>query len=341
MLPEWRAAASTADQNAQAFRAMMSDSLDKTLRVTAISPEGDPVFRADFPASETVSIGRSSESDVHLADFGTTISRCHAVILFDGANWEYYNLGVNGSFRNGRKIESATLAQNMAIRLGKRGPILQLQTGVDRDKAGEFRDDSDDDVTGWIERIRNGDDDAAQLLWDRYAEDIVEVARRTMKGASKRVEDEEDVAVIAFKSLLAGIVAGRFPELDRREQLWRLLLVITTRKAAAVIEKSTRQKRGGGEVRGDSAMLEPDESLSDGFDRLPSGKTTPVVAAAIADEAQNLLSALDETSQKIAALKMEGYTHEEVAEKLGINVRTVERRLKTIREQWQKIVDEG
>ena len=88
-------------------------------------------------------------------------------------------------------------------------------------------------------------------------------------------------------------------------------------------------------------MIEPDESISEGFDRLPSEKPTPLVAAAIADEAQNLLASLDETSQQIAALKMEGYTHDEVAEKLGVNVRTVERRLKAIREQWQKIVDEG
>ncbi|MDA0587018.1 MAG: ECF-type sigma factor [Planctomycetota bacterium] len=319
----------------------MSESPEKSLRVTVLSPDGDQVLRASFPASETISIGRSSESDIHLADFGTAISRCHAVILFDGTNWEYYNLGVNGSFRNGRKVESVLLNQNLAIRLGKRGPILQLRPDASLDDSSSFHDSQSDDVSGWIERIRNGDEDAAQMLWDRYAEDIIEVARRSMKDAPKRVQDEEDVAVIAFKSLLAGIVAGRFPELDRREQLWRLLLVITTRKAAAIIEKANRQKRGGGEVRGDSAMFQSGKSPAEGFDQLPSQRTTPVVAAAIADEAQNLLAALDETSQKIAALKMEGYTHEEVAEKLGVNVRTVERRLKAIREQWQKIVDEG
>lgn len=319
----------------------MSEPPERQLRVTVLSPEGEQVLRAEFPVSETISIGRSSESDIYLADFGTAISRCHAVILFDGTNWEYYNLGVNGSFRNGRKIESVPLEQNVAIRLGKRGPILQLRPGYEGDDSSRFHDAADDDVTSWIKRIRDGDEEAAQMLWDRYAEDIIEVARKTMKNASKRVEDEEDVAVIAFKSLLAGIVAGRFPELDRREQLWRLLLVITTRKAAAVIEKANRQKRGGGEVRGDSAMIEPDESLTEGFDRLESDRPTPAVAATIADEARNLLAALDETSQKVAALKMEGYTHEEVAEKLGVNIRTVERRLKAIREQWQKLVDEG
>lgn len=316
-------------------------SQDPLLRVTVIAPEGEVTLRANFPGSQTVSIGRSSESDIYLPDFGTTISRCHAVVLFDGQNWEYYNLGVNGSYRNGKKIDAVTLKDKIAIRLGKRGPILQLRPGKAGDESSILADDSDDDVTGWIKRIRTGDEEAAQLLWDRYAEDIVEVAKRSMKGASRRVEDEEDVAMIAFRSFLAGVTAGRFPELDRREQLWRLLLVITTRKAAAVIEKASRQKRGGGQVRGDSAMIEHEESALDGFDQLESEKPTPLFAAAIADEARRLLASLDETSQKIAALKMEGYTHDEVADKLGVNTRTIERRLRAIREQWQKIVDAG
>lgn len=316
-------------------------SQERLLRVTVIAPEGDVTLRANFPGTQTVSIGRSSESDIYLPDFGTKISRCHAVVLFDGQNWEYYNLGVNGSYRNGKKIDAVTLTENVAIRLGKRGPILQLRPGMEGDESSILDDDSDDDVTGWIKRLRTGDEEAAQLLWDRYAEDIVEVAKRSMKGASRRVEDEEDVAMIAFRSFLAGVTAGRFPQLDRREQLWRLLLVITTRKAAAVIEKASRQKRGSGEVRGDSAMIEHEESALDGFDRLESEGPTPLFAAAIADEARRLLASLDETSQKIAALKMEGYTHDEVADKLGINTRTVERRLRAIREQWQKIVDTG
>lgn len=318
----------------------MSQSAERLLEVTVISPEGEVTLRANFPGSQTVSIGRSSESDIHLPDFGTTISRCHAVVLFDGTDWEYYNLGVNGSYRNGRKIETATLTDRVALRLGKRGPILQFRPGLAEDESGSI-DEKDDDVSGWIRRLRTGDDEAAQLLWNRYAEDIVDLARRSMKGASRRVEDEEDVAMIAFRSFLAGVSAGRFPELDRREQLWRLLLVITTRKAAGVIEKASRQKRGGGQVRGDSAMIEQEESTRYGFDQLESEKPTPLFAAAVADEARRLLASLDETSQKIAALKMEGYTHDEVAARLSINSRTVERRLKAIREQWQKIVDHG
>lgn len=320
------------------------------LKVTAVSSEGDVLFQQEFRPPDTVSIGRSSESDIALKDQGGKISRCHAVLLHDGECWEYYNLGVNGTYANGEKVDTLIIQPGSVVRLGKRGPILQfmLRDPGARQNADSHVLDEDpsaareaSDVTGIIQRVRTGDEAAAQELWNRYSEQIVEVARRSLKDSSRRVQDEEDVAVIAFKSLLAGMTAGRFPELDHRDQLWRLLVVITTRKAAAVIEKDHRQKRGGGDVRGDSAVMyrENEGSVLGGFDQLESEKVPPDIVTVMADQTQQLLASLpDETAQRIAALKIEGFTHQEIADKLEINTRTVERRLKQIRELWQKIL---
>ncbi|MBI1310203.1 FHA domain-containing protein [bacterium] len=328
-----------------------------SLNVTVVSPEGDVTDRRVFPTRESVSIGRSVESDISLADFGKKVSRCHAVLLHDGTSWEYYNLGVNGTFSNGRRVDTLTISAPTVVRLGKTGPILQFRVGQNavedsaaRDELSSEPSDSDsnpraeDDVTEWIRRVKDGDEEAAQLIWNRYAQEVVDVAARSFGDASKRVSDEEDVALLALKSLLAGITAGRFPELDSREQLWRLLMVITTRKAAAIIEHNSRQKRGGGNVRGDSAvefsLATSDPSFVVGFDKLPSEKPAPDLAALMADETHRLLSSLpDAMAQQIAVMKMEGHTHEEIADKLGCNVRTIERRLKQIRELWQKRID--
>lgn len=320
------------------------------LKVTAVSNEGDVLFQQEFRPPDTVSIGRSSESDIALKDQGGKISRCHAVLLHDGECWEYYNLGVNGTYANSEKVDTLIIQPGSVVRLGKRGPILQfmLRDPGARQNADSHVLDEDpsaareaSDVTGIIRRVRTGDEAAAQELWNRYSEQIVEVARRGLKDSSRRVQDEEDVAVIAFKSLLAGMTAGRFPELDHRDQLWRLLVVITTRKAAAVIEKNHRQKRGGGDVRGDSAVMarENEGSVLGGFDQLESEKVPPDIVTVMADQTQQLLASLpDETAQRIAALKIEGFTHQEIADKLDINTRTVERRLKQIRELWQRIL---
>jgi RNA polymerase sigma factor (sigma-70 family) len=320
------------------------------LKVTVVSDEGNTVFQQEFRPPDTVSIGRSSESDVTLKDQGGKISRCHAVLLHDGECWEYYNLGVNGTYANGEKVDTLIIEHGSVLRLGKRGPILQfmLRSPGARQNTDSHVLDEDtsasregSDVTRVIRRVCEGDEAAAQQLWDRYSEQIVDVARRGLKDSSRRVQDEEDVAVIAFKSLLAGMTAGRFPELDHRDQLWRLLVVITTRKAAAAIERDHRQKRGGGDVRGDSAVMyrKNEGSVLGGFDQLESQKPSPDIAAIMADQTQQLLASLpDETAQRIAALKIEGFTQQEIADKLDIATRTVERRLKQIRELWQKIL---
>ena len=60
----------------------------------------------------------------------------------------------------------------------------------------------------------------------------------------------------------------------------------------------------------------------------------------VADETQSLLDSLpDSTAKRIVLLRLEGYTQEEIAAELKCNVRTVERRLKQIRELWQRKVD--
>ena len=332
---------------------MMPSSQQTCLAVTVIAPNGQPSKRYEFPPQDTISIGRSSDSDLVLQNFGGKISRCHGVVLFESGNWEYFNVGANGSFCNGKKIASLKLVDGTVIRLDKTGPLLRFQFNpiVVEDEA-----ETDDGSFGdWIARLKSGDEAATQTLWDRYFPRILEVARRSLRHSSSRVQDEEDVAMLVLRSLLAGIKTDRFASIDHRDQLWRLLMVITTRKAADIINRDRRSKRGGGNVRGDSAMILNERAKTDvfrsdssliltgridsgvlcGFDRLEGEHKMPDIDALVADETRELLSLLpDEGTRQVAQFKMEGLTHEEIAVKLSCNVRTVERRIKVIREMW-------
>ena len=86
-------------------------------------------------------------------------------------------------------------------------------------------------VTCWIQLLSTGDPAAAQRLWERYFRRLVGLARTKLRGAPRRAADEEDVALSAFVSFFRGAARGRFPRLEDREDLWRLLVVITARKA--------------------------------------------------------------------------------------------------------------
>ena len=72
------------------------------------------------------------------------------------------------------------------------------------------------------------------------------------------------------------------------------------------------------------------------------GEPTPEFAALTTDEYRRLLALLGEPKlQQIATWKMEGYTNKEIAAKLDCGLRSIERKLRIIRDIWeQEIADE-
>jgi DNA-directed RNA polymerase specialized sigma24 family protein len=182
-------------------------------------------------------------------------------------------------------------------------------------------------VTHWIGRLKAGDHQAAQPLWERYFERLVGLARGKLRGLPRRAADEEDVALSAFDSFCRGAEHGRFPQLRDRHNLWPLLVVITARKALDLRASERRQKRGGGAVRGEAAGYELEQVIG--------SEPTPEFAAQVAEECQRLLGRLNDAQlRSVAQWKMEGYGNEEIAAKLGCVTRTVERKLRLIRDIW-------
>jgi RNA polymerase sigma factor (sigma-70 family) len=184
----------------------------------------------------------------------------------------------------------------------------------------------DGSVTFWIEGLKAGESAAVEELWRRYFESLVRLARAALRGSPRRAEDEEDVALSAFDSFCAAAAQGRFPRLDDRAGLWRILVTITRRKALDQVERQGRQKRGG--------AADP-ENGGFGIDQITGAEPTPEFAALVADECRRLLVRLaDERQRQIAVLRMEGYTNEEIAQRLGCGLRSVVRKLELIRKTW-------
>ena len=197
---------------------------------------------------------------------------------------------------------------------------------------------SEDSVSHWIEQLRAGDPAAAECLWGRYFERLVGLARIRLRGAPRRAADEEDVALSAFDSFCRGAERGRFPELLDRHSLWRLLVTITLRKAQALRRHEQRQKRGGGEVRGEAALQGAADSAAEtGLEQLLGREPDPALAVQVAEECRRLLGRLDDAAlQTLALMKMEGYTNDELAARMGWGLRTVERKLRLIRTLWKE-----
>ena len=104
-------------------------------------------------------------------------------------------------------------------------------------------------VTRWISALKQGNQAGAQGLWEAYYRRLVGLAHARLRDAPRRVADEEDVALSAFHSFWRGALAGRFPHLDDRNDLWQILVLITVRKAIDLRNHEGRTSRGSGKVR--------------------------------------------------------------------------------------------
>ena len=96
-------------------------------------------------------------------------------------------------------------------------------------------------------------------------------------------------------------------------------------------------KRGGGAVRGESALVAPGGDGEPGLLQVMGREPSPEFACRVAEEFRHLLDELgDDELRQVALWKMEGYTNAEIAGKLGYVEKTVERKLKVIRTIWGK-----
>jgi RNA polymerase sigma factor (sigma-70 family) len=103
------------------------------------------------------------------------------------------------------------------------------------------------------------------------------------------------------------------------------------------LRRARRLKRGGGRARTEANLAKG------GSDHEPAGigeiadrQPTPEFAAEFAEEYHRLFEALrDEDLRQIAVWRLEGYTRDEIAARLGCARQTVARRLELIRTLWQ------
>ena len=187
-------------------------------------------------------------------------------------------------------------------------------------------------VSRWLGELRAGNQEAAEPLWGRYFARLTHLAaaarRRGRFGLASPEADSEDAALSAFDSFCDGAARGRFPQLADRTDLWRLLAVITIRKVRAQARRAGSLKRGG------SVGLDPADT-SHPLEAIPGYEPDPGTAVLEAEGFDGLMALLDDDAlRQVACDRLDGYTNDEIAQRLGCARRTVARRLDLIRGIW-------
>ncbi|MEO8269131.1 MAG: ECF-type sigma factor [Aureliella sp.] len=192
-------------------------------------------------------------------------------------------------------------------------------------------------ISELIQQVQDGQSFAAEQVWALFIDRLVSAARRHLRNMPRRVVDEEDVAVTAFEAFLRGAKERRFKKLESRDDLWAVLAMLTERTAISVLRRALTVKRGGGHVRGESVFekMLGESSMAAGLHQI--GDPDQQVVEMFTVEVRELLEQLDdELLQRIALLRLEGYTNSEIAKQLGFALRAVERKLHLIRLKWSE-----
>lgn len=200
----------------------------------------------------------------------------------------------------------------------------------------------DASVTRLFFEFRQGSEEAASALWQLCCRALVREARQHLGPNNRRAADEEDVALSVFHELCSGATDGRLKDDLRRDDLIKLLRHFTKHQALDQRRYFKRQKRGGGIVRGDSVFAggPTGEPNNDGFHNIPSTEPSPELLVQLDDQLQRLLASLDDDLLRdVARSCLAGDTRQETANKLGLSLRSVERKIALVRDAWSSLLD--
>jgi RNA polymerase sigma factor (sigma-70 family) len=193
--------------------------------------------------------------------------------------------------------------------------------------------DESHSVTRFIERLKDEDPQAAGEIWRRYFERLLPVAKARLRSFSDRAVDEEDILVSVFERFFRAARENRFARLHDRQDLWQILLMLTERTVTQQFRRSQAQKRGTGRRAATDDRAE--RNYAD-IREIADAEPGPEFVAAFNDNLARALTRLDaESTREVALQRMEGFENREIAERLGISLSSVERKLRLIREVWQ------
>jgi RNA polymerase sigma factor (sigma-70 family) len=192
-------------------------------------------------------------------------------------------------------------------------------------------------ITGLFSQLKGCDPAALGEVWKRFFPRMTGLARKTLDGMPRCGVDADDVAQGAFISFWRALDGGAEFEFGDRNDLWKLLGVITVRKSRKFARRQLAKKRGGGRIQLES------ELLGRAADETPAASPLNQAAAELPPAdfdlvCEEMLLALDDEHRAVAILRLQGYSSQEIGLRIDCSPRSVQRKLKAIRAQWETTV---
>lgn len=180
----------------------------------------------------------------------------------------------------------------------------------------------------WLESVvhlKNGyEADAVS----RFTGRLLALAKSRMPAKLNARIDPEDVVQSVFRSFFQRNQSGQFV-FEETSDVWRLLAAITYRKVQQTIRFHQRQQRDvTRETVADGALVPITES-----------EATVSSLAMMEELIDKIVGRIPETHRTVLAMRLENYSIEEIAQRVQVSSRTVERALALIRKTATQLLD--
>jgi len=185
-----------------------------------------------------------------------------------------------------------------------------------------------------MERVRQGDQDAAREICRNYFERLVRLASKHMNEGLRQKEDPADVVNSVLKSFFHRQRDRPF-DVCSPESLWGLLAKITLRKCGHRVEHYLAARR---DIRREAAVPESvaDSSAVESVGAI-AREPSPDEVATFRDLLDELMRDMDDLEREIVRLRLENYSVPEISRKVGRSEHRVRKLLDRVADLWQRL----
>jgi DNA-directed RNA polymerase specialized sigma24 family protein len=212
------------------------------------------------------------------------------------------------------------------VRIGENKAGTDGGENLDNKADSELQKISDSNLTNrasheLVNLWHSGSQDAARVLLARYEVRLIALVASRLNRKNRDGIAPEDVVQSAMGSFFRVTRAGAnsFIKLESTASAWNILATFVCRKLSRALERETAAKRGGGQTRVSLDDLEPD---------LRADPSTTKVDEFLAE----IHSLLSSDQSQLLELLLENATQREIAEQLGVDERTIRRRIKAMQD---------
>ena len=169
-----------------------------------------------------------------------------------------------------------------------------------------------EDTTQLIARWRDGDENAATELFNRYQKRLFPLVASKLSERMKRRMDPEDMVMSIMRSVFR-MTGEQTRSFSDERGFWKWFVTVALNKTYNRIDKMTTIKEG---------LL---KDVSSEFDDRIGGEPTADEVVEFTDLLDRVLSQLDDEQRRVLLAKMEGLSQSEIADQMRVSTKTIQR----------------